>query len=63
MEITHLLTILAISGGIITALIGTIYKILNDRINSVDVISNDLLVDISAIKTDLKWIKGKLEKL
>lgn len=63
MPISLVVTICIFMIGIICSLVGLIYKILADRISIVTVLHSDINVDISAIKTDLKWIKQKLLQL
>ena len=62
MELMPLITIFVFLGGVICALIAIIYKILSTRIDNVTKTHNDLAVNLSAIRTDIKWIKYKLNK-
>lgn len=58
-----LITIFVFLGGVILALIAVIYKILTERINNITQTHNDLAVNLSGIRTDICWIKKKLEKI
>lgn len=56
-------TIFIFMGGIVLALVAVIYKILAERINNITKTHNDLAVNLSSIKTDIKWIKQKLNQV
>lgn len=56
-------TIFVFMGGIVLALVAVIYKILAERINNITKTHNDLAVNLSSIKTDIKWIKQKLNQV
>lgn len=57
------ITIFLFLGGIVIALIGVIYNILASRIKEITMTHNDLAVNLSSIRTDIKWIKQKLNKV
>lgn len=63
MSTANVLMIISSMGAVICALIGVIYNILSRRIDVVSAIHNDLQVDISEIKTNISWIKKKLDTL
>ena len=56
-------TIFVFMSGIVLALVAVIYKILAERINNITKTHNDLAVNLSSIKTDIKWIKQKLNNV
>ena len=56
-------TIFVFMSGIVLALVAVIYKILAERINNITKTHNDLAVNLSSIKTDIKWIKQKLNQV
>ena len=60
---TPIIAILTFLGGIICALVALVYKILSTRIDNITITHNDLAVNLSAIRTDIKWIKYKLNKV
>lgn len=57
------IAMLTLLGGIICALVAVIYKILSTRIDNITKVHNDLAVNLSSIKTDIRWIKDRLNKL
>lgn len=68
MKMANVVTIMVVMGGIICSLIGIIYKLLSDRIKAnlnkivvVDKAYNIISISISSIKTDINWIKKKLD--
>lgn len=48
--------------GILTGLVGIIYANLNKKISDFSDMYSATQIDVSAIKTDIKWIKKKLEE-
>ena len=63
MDLQLFIAILTLLSGIICALVAVIYKILSNRIDNITKVHNDLAVNLSAIRTDIKWIKHKLDKI
>ena len=60
MDISSVLVIIGIFVAIIGALVSILYKILSQRIDKIDVVYGNVRVDISSIKTDMAWIKKKI---
>ena len=60
---SSVITISVFVGGVILALIAVIYNTLTKRINDITLTHNDLSVNLSSIRTDIKWIKHKLDKI
>jgi len=63
MSLENVITIILFLCGAIGALVFMVYKILAVRIESITKTHNDLAVNLSSIKTDIRWIKDKLNKL
>ena len=63
MSIENVLIIIVLMSGIICGLVAIIYKILSSRIENITITHNELAINLSSIKTDLRWIKQKLEKI
>ncbi|MCK5062112.1 hypothetical protein KAR28_06230 [Candidatus Parcubacteria bacterium] len=60
MSLSVFATIFVFMGGVILALVAMIYNVLAERIKNITKTHNDLAVNLSSIKTDIKWIKKKL---